>query len=147
MYSRRVVDLVIEDWAKEVDHQGKRVNFEPRYHTIAEIDEFNDYLSRQLKNDGNNNADYYIWKDRPPTTERIRWIKKWIKNERFLCFADAEYFVTRYAKIRAVDEQIIRFELRIGQKIFLKILQEYDDAQRAIQIFVLKCRHRRGFQQ
>lgn len=63
-----------------------------------------------------------------------------MKNERFLIFADAEYFITRYAKIRAVDESIIRMEFRIGQKIFLKMLEEFDDLQIAIQIFILKCR-------
>lgn len=140
MYSRRVIDLVIDDWAGKKDSQGNKVNFEPRYRSIAEVDEFNDYISQITKNDGNNQADYFIWRDRPPSTQRIRWIKKWIKNERFLCFADAEYFITRYAKIRAVDEQIIRFELRIGQRIFLKLLQEYDNVQRAMQVFVLKCR-------
>ena len=48
--------------------------------------------------------------------------------------------MTRYGKIRAVDERIIPFDFRLGQRIFFEILGEFDDLQLAIQIFVLKAR-------
>lgn len=141
MYSRRVIDLVIEDWSAQKDSSGNRINFEPRYHTIAEIDEFNDYIRSIMKNEGGQTADLWLFKNPKAITEqRVRWMKKWQKNEKFLCMADAEYFISRYCKIRTVDERIVRIEFRIGQKIFLKILQDFDDIQKAIQVFVLKCR-------
>ena len=140
MYSQRVIQLVIDDFAGKKDSQGNKVNFEPRYHSIAEIDEFSDYISRITKDDGNSQNSYFVWRNGPPPEQRRRWIKQWMANEKFLIFADAEYFITRYARIRGVDEQIIRMEFRIGQKIFLKVLQEFDDLQIAIQVFVLKAR-------
>ena len=133
MYSRRVIDLVIDDF--EASNKWR-----PVYHSIAQIDEFNDYIGRITKDDGNSQNSYFIWRNGPPTAQRIAWIKRWIANEKFLCFADAYYFITRYAKIRGVDEQIIRMEFPLGQRIFLQILQEFDDRQVAIQVFVLKAR-------
>ncbi len=75
-----------------------------------------------------------------PTAKRLEWIRRWVLNERFLCFADADYFVTRYGRIRTSDERIIRFTPRKAQEVFHSILAEFDDLQIAIQLFVLKCR-------
>lgn len=133
MYSRRVIDLVIDGFEAK---NGWR----PKYHSIAEVEEFSEYISRITKDDGNGQNSYFIWRNGPPSTDNIRRIKRWMANEKFLIFADAEYFITRYAKIRGVDEQIIRMEFRIGQRILLKMLQEFDDLQIAIQLFCLKCR-------
>jgi hypothetical protein len=140
LYSRRVIDLVISDFAGKKDSQGNKVNFEPKYHSIAEVDEFSEYIAKITKDDGNSQNSYFIWRNGPPSDQRLKWIRRWIANEKFLIFADAEYFITRYAKIRAVDEQIVRMEFRIGQRIFFKILAEFDDLQVAIQVFCLKCR-------
>jgi hypothetical protein len=60
-------------------------------------------------------------------------------NEQMMCFASAEYFVTRYGHI-LVNEDVIRFTYRDAQRIFHAILAEFDDLQVAIQLFVLKCR-------
>src|SRR5208282_729595 len=108
MYSRRVIDLVVDDFAGKKDSQGNKVNFEPKYHSIAEVDEFAEYIAKITKDDGNSQNSYFIWRNGPPSDQRLRWIRRWIANEKFLIFADAEYFITRYAKIRAVDEQIVR---------------------------------------
>ena len=56
------------------------------------------------------------------------------------CFADASYFVTRYARIRDVKERIVRVEYRKAQKLFHQLLAKYDDRQVAIQLFILKAR-------
>lgn len=84
---------------------------------------------------------YFFWKDdKSPSRATVRRIKQWIANERFLCFASAEYFVTRYAKIRAANTQIVHFDFRIAQRIFLEFLAECDERQIAIQLFILKAR-------
>ena len=57
-----------------------------------------------------------------------------------MCFASAEYFVTRYAFIRAANTQIVHFDFRLAQRIFLAFLAECDDLQIAIQLFILKAR-------
>ena len=67
-------------------------------------------------------------------------MRRWIENEQILCFADATYFLERYAYIRLADERIIHFQLRIAQKIFYQALAEAEDEQRAIQVFMLKAR-------
>ena len=84
---------------------------------------------------------YFFWKDdKSPSPAVVKKIKRWIANERFLCFASAEYFVTRYAFIRAANTQIVHFEFRLAQRIFLAFLAECDDLQIAIQLFILKAR-------
>lgn len=67
-------------------------------------------------------------------------MRRWRQNEKFLCFADASYFVTRYARIRDVKERIVRVEYRKAQKLFHQLLAKYDDRQVAIQLFILKAR-------
>jgi hypothetical protein len=84
---------------------------------------------------------YFFWKDdKSPSPATVKKIKRWIENERFLCFASAEYFATRYGYIRAANTQIIHFEFRLAQRIFLAFLAECDDLQIAIQLFILKAR-------
>lgn len=141
MYSQRVIDLVVRDFADATDRYGNKIGFEPVRHEPWEVDDFNAYLESILDKDTNKLGSSFDWKPgKVPTAKRAAWIKWWCRNEKFLCFADAAYFVTRYAKIRAVDERIIAMEFRMGQEIFLQVLAEFDDLQLAIQIFVLKAR-------
>lgn len=141
MYSKRVIEIVTRDFADRTDRYGNKIGFELVRHEPWEVDDFNSYLDSILNKDSNKMGSTFDWKvGKEPTTKRAAWIKWWCRNEKFLSFADAEYFVTRYAKIRAVDERIIAMEFRLGQKIFLEVLAEFDDLQLAIQIFVLKAR-------
>src|ERR1017187_3449939 len=134
MYSKRIVRQVIADFAASK-------GWEPTYRTRDEVLEFNSYIDSITDKSTNKLGSSFDWRSgKEPTTKRAAWIKRWCQSERFLCFADAEYFVTRYAKIRAVDERIIPFDFRLGQRIFFEILGEHDDQQLAIQIFVLKAR-------
>lgn len=132
MYSHRVIELVIDDFER-------RKKWRPIYHTPDEVADVNSRIEKLLDKSTNKVSSTFTWKKEPSRSEAI-WIRRWCDNERFLCFADAEYFITRYCKIRAVDERIVRAEFRVGQKIFLEVLRRFDDLQLAIQIFVLKCR-------
>lgn len=112
-------------------------------HSVEECDymaeEIDKYTTKASSKTGARS--YFFWKDdKSPTPATIKKIKRWVANERFLSFASAEYFVTRYAKIRAANTQIVHFNFRIAQKIFFSFLAECDDLQIAIQLFILKAR-------
>jgi hypothetical protein len=105
------------------------------------VDEFCAYIDSLVDMDANSVNRYFSWKQgKRPNDKRLKWIERWVENEQFLCFASAEYFVTRYGRIRSAEERIINFEYRDAQRIFHAILAESDRSQVAIQMFVLKCR-------
>lgn len=136
MYSDRVVAETIRSFAR-------KNGWEPQFHSVAECDfmveEINKYTNIEKSKTGSRS--YVFWKDdKAPSKATVKKIKRWVANERFLCFASAEYFVTRYAHIRAANTQIIHFDLRLSQRILLAYLAECDDLQIAIQLFVLKAR-------
>jgi hypothetical protein len=134
MYSEKVVAATLDDFAR-------RNGWMPEFHTVDEVDEFNQYIESIVDISENSRSRSIYWKNgKAPSEKRVQWIKRWIDNEQFCCFASAEYFVTRYAKIRTADERIIAFQFRLSQRIFLNALAECDDLQIAIQFFILKCR-------
>lgn len=134
MYSQRVIDTTIQDFSR-------REGWEPEFHSPEECEEFSNYITSLLEPHKNNAGTSWYWKDnKAPKADRIRWIRRWVQNEQFLCFASAEYFVTRYCHIRRADEVVVLFEFRLAQRIFLAALAECDDLQIAIQLFILKCR-------
>lgn len=134
MYSKKVI-------AKTLDDFTHRNGWRPQEHTLTEVQEFIAYIDSIVDMESNTVNRYFSWqKGKKPSDKRIEFINRFVLNEQFMCFASAEYFVSRYAKIRAADERIVNFEFRLGQKIFLALLAEYDDQQIAIQLFFLKCR-------
>jgi hypothetical protein len=134
VYSKRIVDLTLDDF----EH---RRGWRPQPHSLEEVSRVNEMIEKKLKLFSNKLGNSYEWMPgKEPSVAEAKWIKQWCANERFLCFADAEYFLTRYCKIRAVDERIINFEMRLGQAIYFDMLRQYDDEQLAIQLFCLKCR-------
>jgi hypothetical protein len=132
MYSRRIVSLVLDDFER-------KNRWRPIAHTADEVEDVNTRIEKLLNKSSNKLGSTFDFKVQPTKAE-ADWIRRWCANERFLCFADASYFITRYCRIRAVDERIIRADFRIAWKIYFEVLAEFDDAQLAIQIFVLKCR-------
>ena len=136
MYSERLIQRSIDDFAR-------REGWEPEFHSVAECDyraaEIEKLMTPSRSKSGI--KENWFWKDdkAPPASTR-RWVKRWVENERFLCFASAEYFATRYGYIRAANTRIIHFEFRLAQRIFLAFLAECDDMQVAIQLFILKAR-------
>jgi hypothetical protein len=136
MYSERIVNSTIKEFTL-------KNGWEPVMHSVDECDymaeEIDKYTTKASSKTGARS--YFFWKDdKSPTPATIKKIQRWVANERFLSFASAEYFVTRYAKIRAANTQIVHFNFRIAQKIFFSFLAECDDLQIAIQLFILKAR-------
>src|ERR1035438_10088953 len=65
--------------------------------------------------------------------------KRWIQNERALCWADANYWQTRYAYICDETNNIMRYRPRRSQQVFNSILAEFDEQQVAIEVLCLKA--------
>ena len=131
-----MIEATVEDFAQ-------RNGWQPVFHTVGEVSEFREYVDSIT--DSNLSAagkrKWIFWKDgKAPSAERLKWIQRWVENERFACFASAEYFATRYGRIRDAEERIISFQLRLSQQILLNVLADCDDLQSAIQLFVLKAR-------
>ena len=135
-YSTRIVNLTVADFAR-------RNGWEPRFHDVAECDYMQEEIQKyaDVSKSKTGARSYFFWKDdKSPSVATVNKIKRWVANERFLCSASAEYFVTRYAYIRAANTQIIHFDFRNAQRIFFAFLAECDDLQIAIQLFILKAR-------
>lgn len=65
---------------------------------------------------------------------------EWIKNERFLCQIDFNYWCTRYAKIRDWQDRIVHFKPNVAQQIILDIWSEMQEEGIAIMLDELKAR-------
>ena len=136
MYSDKIVAATIRDFTI-------RNGWEPQMHSVCECDHMVEEIAKyaDMSQSKTGARSYFFWKDdKSPSPATVKKIKRWIANERFLCFASAEYFVTRYAFIRAANTQIVHFDFRLAQRIFLAFLAECDDLQIAIQLFILKAR-------
>jgi hypothetical protein len=136
MYSEKVIQKTIDDFSR-------RNGWTPTFHTVSECDEMAEYINKMAgaEKSKNGSRTYWFWKDgKSPRESTVKHIKRWVQNERFLSFASAEYFVTRYAYIRSANTQLIHFNFRLAQRIFLAALAECDDKQVAIQLFILKAR-------
>lgn len=134
MYSTRVIETTLDGFARK---NGWR----PEPHSIAEVEEFTAYIDSIIEVDSNSVNKYYDIRSGVRLTQNMRdWIRRWIENEQFMCFADAAYFMSRYAFICGVGEEVFRYEPRDSQKIFHSIIAEFDDLQVAIELFILKAR-------
>lgn len=136
MYSDAIVQKTMRAFAM-------KNGCEPQLHTVAECDEMVEVINKyaDVSKSKTGARSYFWWKDdKSPSPATVQRIKRWVANERFMCFASAEYFVTRYGKIRAANTQLVHFQFRIAQQIFFHFLAECDDKQIAIQLFILKAR-------
>jgi hypothetical protein len=133
MYSEKIIQSSCDDFAR-------REGWMPEFHSIDQVDEFVAYIDTIAVDHSNTSRRSFFWKDKRPSDQRVKWINRWITNERFCCFASAEYFATRYGRIRDAEERVIHFNHRLAQRIFHNALAECDDLQIAIQLFILKAR-------
>jgi hypothetical protein len=134
MYSEIVIHRTLDDFAA-------REGWRPEPHSVDQVSEFTEYIDSLMDVSSNARGRTIWWKDgKCPTEARQKWIRRWIENEQFLCFADASYFATRYAHIRLADERVVRFDPRLAQIIIHQALAECDEKQVAIQLFLLKAR-------
>lgn len=133
MYSQKVIEAVLRD-------RAIRDGWEPEYHSVAQVEEWKAKLDSLLDIDRNSVNSYFSFRPDVRLTERDKkLIRRWVRNEQALCMADANYFLTRYGHLEA-HEEVIRFSPRIAQKVLHNIMAQCEDANIAIQLFVLKAR-------
>jgi hypothetical protein len=133
MYSRRVIDAVLLD-------RARRDHWEPVYHTVGEVEAQNAKFDLLLDRESNQSNTNIYFKESVRLTECDKAeIRAWVLNEQRLCFADADYFLTRYGYLEA-HEEVLRWKPRIAQQIFHTIMANCEDANIAIQLFCLKAR-------
>jgi hypothetical protein len=102
----------------------------PEYHSIDEVDKANALIAADCQERPNGDVIFH------PTPKQ----KRWIQNERALCWADANYWQTRYAYICDETNNIMRYRPRRSQQVFNSILAEFDEQQVAIEVLCLKAR-------
>lgn len=104
------------------------------YHTISEVDSFEDHLVR-------NGMYIYDQNGRPEGTQALTDFERdWILNEQVLCMCDAEYALTRYCFVNSEEGVIDRFTFRVPQKILYDIISDLESNLSAIEIIILKAR-------
>src|ERR1700679_1153231 len=134
MYSPVIIQKTLDDF--EIHN-----NWRPRPHTLAEVEEFKDYIDRIVQIEKTQTSRYIDFRSDIRLTERRKnEIRKFITNEQFMCFADSEYWETRYAY--GVDEagNVFKFKNRASQEVFDKVLIPFDEAQVEIALFCMKSR-------
>lgn len=144
MYARPIVQARIE--AAEND-----LGFKLEYHTPAEIDDFDNRLqekyqdqyaaarrdAQKVKTDAERRYQMSLIGSLTDklSSDEIRFMK----NERAICWADCEYFLTSYYWIKT-QTKIIRFAFRVGQRIYYNVIQELHLAGAPIEIIMAKAR-------
>lgn len=126
---------------KVLDDFEMREGWRPEHHSREQIEEFTRYIDSITEITRTERNTYLDIREGIKISERRKKeIRRWMVNEKFLCFADARYFIDRYAWICNESNDIFKVQLRQGQEIFLQCIEEFDDAQTAIEVFVMKSR-------
>ncbi|HEY1897825.1 MAG TPA: hypothetical protein VGG62_16210, partial [Terracidiphilus sp.] len=134
MYHPRIIERTLDGFAN-------KYGWRPHPHTIGEVEEFVSLVGSILTTRTNTRDTFYSFRDGLRLNQNKRdYIRRWVINEQFYCFADASYFQTRYAYICGVGDDIFRYTPRDSQTIFHRIVAEFDLQQVAIELFVLKAR-------
>ena len=106
MFAPEVVD-------ERLDRFEKEFKWRPIPHEISEVDQWTARLSNAFEVDQKGN----IYQVRGLTKQE----RHFIANERAMCVASCQYFLTRYYYIKA-HNRIIRFTFRQGQWILWQML-------------------------
>jgi hypothetical protein len=143
VYARSIID-------RRLEIAERHLGFRPEYHMPTEIDDFNGRLQSKYsdaygkaagssRGSGDGQVAYQnsLINNLTPklNADEIRWIQ----NERALCWADAEYWMTRYYYIKT-QTAIIRFEFRAGQRVFFNVLQRMQEMGAPIELIMAKAR-------
>jgi len=132
MYAQRLIEKKLRQY-----HMAN--GWEPKYHSLAEVDEFIAYVRKITKVDQTSRRmTFDMATNLKPA--RIRWIQRFVENEQILCICDAEYFKSRYAYICDEGGQILRFSPRQSQRVFDRVVARFEDLEVAIELLVLKGR-------
>src|SRR5215475_154973 len=132
MYAPRIIEKKLRLFAD-------RNAWEPVYHTVAEVEEFADYI-RQITKVESTTRRMTFDITCNLTERRMNWIRRFIENEQILCTCDEGYFATRYGFICDEKGEIFRFVPRESQKVFDSVVAYFEQLEVAIELLVLKGR-------
>src|SRR5437016_2398170 len=132
MYAKRLIESKLQ--AFRTKH-----NWEPVYHSIAQVKEFTAYINTITKA-VSNSRNSYITLTKRLSERRLTEIKRWIENEQILCSIDSNYWETHYAYICDEKGEIFQFQNRVSQQIFDLVVAHFEDLEVAIELFILKAR-------
>jgi hypothetical protein len=134
MYSPIIIERTLDQFEAE---NGWR----PVRHSLGQVEEFCAYIDSLMNVErGDSRTWYAIKAGTRITSQRRAEIQRWIENEQFLCFADANYWKTRYGWLCNEQSDVMRYVPRKSQQVFHQILQFFDESQVAIELFVMKSR-------
>jgi hypothetical protein len=108
------------------------LGFAPVYHSVKEAQ----YFVQHIKSLEVVQPDGDIVLGRNLTKKETEWIR----NERMICYADQQYFATRYCYVSDEENRLVLYQPRQSQRVFHRLLQFYDEQQLSIEIIALKAR-------
>lgn len=111
------------------DGRTVKREFQPTYHSLAEIDSSVSHLNSLVDNDSGQLK-------RPLDESEIAFIA----NERFLCRLNYGYYSQSYGYIKDEEGRNVRYKPRVPQLIFQDIVAEHDFNAWPIELQVLKAR-------
>src|SRR5271170_3120330 len=127
MYARTKV-------AWRLDQASAELSITPEYHSIAEVEAFEDHLQR-------GNFYHFDTVGKPDSLVNLTAFESaWIANEQLLVLCDAAYALTRYCYIKDEQNIIRRYEHRVPQRILYDIICELDASDRTLEFIILKAR-------
>jgi hypothetical protein len=132
MFHPKIVERTITKWAAK--------NFEPEYHSAAEVESNNAHYSSLIETDDEGHVVSTRDRDKPWREMLDEAEKNYIRNEIILCRADFSYFVSRYANIKSEEDRVVRMDPWVSQQIFLSILAEMQLEEIALMLIILKAR-------
>lgn len=132
MYSSKIISANLAQFARDN-------GWEPTYHSIADVKDFNLYLESITVTDANS-RNYRINLSKGLTQRRIDEIRRWIQNEQVLCSLDSGYFENHYAYICDEKGEIFQFRNRRSQEVFDAVIADFDELQVAIELLIIKGR-------
>ncbi len=132
MYSQKII-------LRNLEAFERAEGWVPQYHSIAQIDEFKEYINKITTKD-QSGRNLRIELNQELSTKRAKDIRRWIENEQALCGFDSDYFLSRYAWICDEKGDIFKFQNRRAQEILNELIAGFDEDQVAIELLCLKAR-------
>lgn len=132
MYAKSVI-------LRNLDEFAKRNGWMPEPHSIAQVEEFKEYVQRVTKADSNT-RNTYIDLTVKLTKNRADQIKRFIENEQAMCILDSSYWESRYAWICNEKGDIFKFKNNRAQEIFDALIADFEEGKVSIELLILKAR-------
>jgi hypothetical protein len=131
MYSKTVT-------ASQLALASQALGMKLKRHSIAEVTFYNDHFRRLTEFNDKGIAQGWLKSERPNglLSDELRYIT----NERTVCKLDFMYFGTRYAHIKNLDKEIVRWAPNVAQLVLLSIWGSAEEKHWAIMLLELKAR-------